>query len=127
MRTRNRRKFSRLGSWFLIGINLMQGACAYRYAQVHIKTSPPAVIEIYDANSGMHLGQTPLTTVLKRKRGAPRTRLNLLLRNGEGCPSYWQRFTVPNWAETAQDAADAAHENEVLFQVKKTDCPTEIQ
>jgi hypothetical protein len=125
MCTGNRPRFCELGFWFLVAVGLMPGACAYRYAQVHIKTNTAASVDVYDAGSGIYLGQTPLMLELQRKRNTARTRLNLLLTNGEGCPSYWQRFTVPNWAENKSDAATAAYKNDVLFKVQKTDCETQ--
>jgi len=111
----------------LVLMIVSQVGCAYRYANVYVKTvgksSQTAVaMEMYNGVSGLHLGQTGDTLYLKRRARTTYPPLSLIVRGGiDGCPTYWKIVKVENWAASPKEAGDATKKNDVLFIVNDGD------
>jgi hypothetical protein len=101
--------------------------CAYRYAKVYVNTvrmsTRTAVsVNLYDGRTGLSLGESPTTLVVKTKHPGSYHPLSLIDRPGQdGCPTYWQVVGVANWSRSLSEASDASRVNAVLFVVKDSD------
>jgi hypothetical protein len=106
---------------------LLPTGCAYRYAKVYVNTvrmsTHTAVpVNLYDGRSGLSLGETPTTLVLKTRHPKSYPPLSLIDRPGQnGCPTYWQVAGVANWSGSISEASDATKVNQVLFVVNDAD------
>jgi len=111
----------------LLSMCLMLPGCAYRYANVYVKTATKSShtsvsMDLYSGGDGLHLGWTPITIAIKERAHKKYRPLSLLVRGGQnGCPTYWQIVDVTNWGSSPQEAADATKKNDVLFLVEDHD------
>jgi hypothetical protein len=96
-------------------------ACVHRFASVYVNavlksTHSSVSLDLYNGQSGSHLGETPTTILLKRSVGTKKPTLSLLVRGGiNGCPTYWQIVAVQNWGKSPEEAQTSYKKNEVLF------------